>query len=84
MASIYPNRKNGKIISFKFKAYLGRDENGKQAFKCTTWIPEKAMSEGIRDRSVAQECNLYQRRDHLRKQRSGRRIRAGYASHSDP
>ena len=30
MASIYPNRKNGKITSFKFKAYLGRDENGKQ------------------------------------------------------
>ena len=46
MASIYPNRKNGKIISFKFKAYLGRDENGKQVFKCTTWIPDKTMSEG--------------------------------------
>lgn len=45
MASIYPNRKNGKIVSFKFKAYLGRDENGKQVFKCTTWIPEKAMGE---------------------------------------
>jgi integrase len=46
MASIYPNRKNGKIISFKFKAYLGRDENGKQVFKCTTWIPDKTMSDG--------------------------------------
>lgn len=45
MASIYPNRKNGKIISFKFKAYLGRDENGKQVFKCVTWTPDKTMSE---------------------------------------
>lgn len=45
MASIYPNRKNGKIVSFKFKVYLGRDENGKQLFKCKTWIPEKITSE---------------------------------------
>ena len=45
MASIYPNRKKGKIVSFKFKTYLGKDENGKQVFKCFTWIPEKTMSE---------------------------------------
>lgn len=45
MASIYPNRKNGKIVSFKFKAYLGRDENGRQISKCTTWIPEKTSTE---------------------------------------
>ena len=45
MASIYPNRKNGKIVSFKFKACLGRDNLGKQIFKCTTWTPPKAMSE---------------------------------------
>ncbi len=45
MASIYPNRKDGKIISFKFKAFLGRDKNGKQIFKCTTWTPPKVMSE---------------------------------------
>ncbi len=40
MATVYPKFKDGKIISFKFKTYLGRDENGKQIFKCTTWIPE--------------------------------------------
>lgn len=45
MASVYPNRKNGKIVSFKIKVFLGRDENGKQIFKCRTWTPEKAMSE---------------------------------------
>ena len=45
MASIYPKRKDGKIVSFKFKVYLGRDENGKQLFKCTSWFPDKVMSE---------------------------------------
>lgn len=45
MATIYPNFKNGKIISFKFKCYLGRDNNGKQKWKCTTWTPPKQMAE---------------------------------------
>ena len=45
MASIYPNRKNGKLVSFKFKAFLGRDENGKQIFKCKTWTPQAIMTE---------------------------------------
>lgn len=45
MASVYPNRKNGKIVSFKFKDFLGRDENGKQLFKCKTWTPKKSMTE---------------------------------------
>ena len=45
MATIYPNRKDGKIISIKLKAYLGRDEQGKQIFRCKNWIPDKDMTE---------------------------------------
>ena len=45
MATIYPNRKDGKIISVKLKACLGRDNQGKQIFRCSTWIPDKEMSE---------------------------------------
>lgn len=45
MATIYPNFKNGKIISVKFKAYLGRDEDNKQIFRCKTWTPNEPMSE---------------------------------------
>ena len=41
MASITQNKKNGKVISYKFKACVGRDEFGKQIFRCTTWkVPE--------------------------------------------
>lgn len=41
MASITQNKKDGKVISYKFKACVGRDEFGKQVFKCTTWkVPE--------------------------------------------
>ena len=37
MASISLNKKDGKVISYKFKACIGRDEFGKQIFRCTTW-----------------------------------------------
>lgn len=60
MASIYPNRKNGKIISFKFKAYLGRDEDGKQLFKCKTWTPEKTMSEGKLTALAEKEATIWE------------------------
>ncbi len=38
MATIIKNEKNGKIISYKFRTYLGRDKNGKQLAQYTTWI----------------------------------------------
>ena len=41
MATVYENYRNGKLVSFKFKVYLGREESGKQKLKYTTWhIPE--------------------------------------------
>ena len=49
MASIIPNSKDGKIVSYKFKACVGRDDCGKQVFRCTTWkvpaglVPSKAV-----------------------------------------
>ena len=39
MAYIQEKVKGKKIVSFKIKACLGRDANGKQLFKCTTWYP---------------------------------------------
>lgn len=60
MASIYPNTKNGKIISFKFKAFLGRDENGKQRFKCMTWIPEKFMSDKKLLQTAQREATIWE------------------------
>ena len=39
MAYIQETVKGKKIVSFKFKTCLGRDDNGKQIFKCWTWYP---------------------------------------------
>ena len=44
MASITEKMKDGRIVSFKFRACVGRDQNGKQVFKCMTWYPEEGMT----------------------------------------
>lgn len=41
MATITPKEKDGKIVAFKFRTCVGRDENGKQVSRATTWqVPE--------------------------------------------
>ena len=67
MATIYQNRKDGKIVSFKFKTFLGRDENGKQQFKCKTWIPDKQMTES-KLISLAEKESIIWEREVLTKQ----------------
>lgn len=44
MATIQEKVKDKQIVSFKFKACLGRDENGKQIFKCHTWYPPAGLT----------------------------------------
>ena len=61
MASIYPNRKGGKIVSFKFKWYGGRDENGRQIVRCTTWTPDKPMSERKLLLQAEKEATIWER-----------------------
>ncbi len=63
MAIIYQSRKNGKIISFKFKAFIGRDEllGGKQVTRCTTWTPPKAMSEAKLQTLAEKEAAIWER-----------------------
>ena len=45
MASIKENRKNGKIVSFRFRVFVGRDENGRQQFKTKVWKPDQEYTE---------------------------------------
>lgn len=44
MAQIQEKVKNGKIVSFKIKVFLGRDEAGKQVFHCKTWKPPAGLT----------------------------------------
>ena len=44
MATVIENKKNGKTVSFKFRAYLGRNEIGKQINKYTTWFAPDGLT----------------------------------------
>ena len=44
MASIRENKQNGKPVTFRFIACVGRDANGKQIRRYTTWKPEEGLS----------------------------------------
>ena len=41
MATIIENKKDGKVVSYKFRAYLGKQQDGKQVTKYHTWqVPD--------------------------------------------
>lgn len=61
MATIYPNKKDGKIISFKFKTFIGKDNRGKQVFKCKTWTPEETMSEKKMLKAAEIEASMWEK-----------------------
>ena len=61
MASIKENRKNGKIISFKFRVFIGRDENGRQQFKTKVWKPDKQYSETRLIKMAEAEAAIWER-----------------------
>lgn len=44
MATITEKSKGNKVVSFKFHCCVGRDEQGKQHFRTTTWKPPEGMS----------------------------------------
>ena len=44
MAYIQEKIKGKKIVSFKFKACVGREADGKQVFKCMTWYPPDELT----------------------------------------
>jgi len=63
MASIKENRKNGKIISFKFRVFLGRDGDGKQQFKTKVWKADKNYSEERLRKLAEKEAAIWERKE---------------------
>lgn len=60
MASIYPTRKSGKVVSYKFKACLGRDEQQKQVTRCTTWTPPAGLTPAKEQKAAERAAALWE------------------------
>ena len=83
MASIAQNKKDGKVVSYKFKACVGRDELGKQVWKRTSWkipdgmIPSRAEKAAQKAAAVwEKEVRDEYQRDLLNPERVKERITA--------
>ena len=61
MAMVKENLKDGKVVSYKFTVFLGRDENGKKLSKCMTWrVPEELTA--TKAKKAAQlEADIWER-----------------------
>ncbi len=61
MASIKENRKNGKIVSYRFRVFIGRDENGRQLYKTKMWKPDQEYTEKRLKKLAEAEAALWER-----------------------
>ncbi len=52
MATIIKNIKDGKVISYKFRSCLGRDDMGKQISRYTTWHSPDGLTPSKAERAV--------------------------------
>ena len=60
MATVYPVKKGCRIFSYKFKAYLGKDENQKQIFRCMTWVPPEGLPAPKRNRAAQRAADQWE------------------------
>lgn len=60
MATIQEKIKGKKIVSFKIKVCVGRDENGKQVFRYKTWYPPEELTNGKARKEVQKVAILWE------------------------
>ena len=60
MATIQEKIKGKKIVSFKIKVCVGRDEMGKQVFRCKTWCPPEELTNGKARKEVQKIAILWE------------------------
>ena len=61
MASIRANKKNGKIVSYKFTAYVGQSESGEYLRKYTTWKIPEGVSPSKAKRMAEREAEKWEK-----------------------
>ena len=73
MAMVKENVKGGKVVSYKFTAFLGRDENGNKKSKCMIWCPPTDLTL-VKIKKMAQlEAEIWKRKvkeEYLQEQKS--------------
>ena len=63
MANIRENRKNGKIISFRFTVCLDRDAHGKQIRRYTTWKAPEDLSPAKARKAAERAADIWEQNE---------------------
>ncbi len=61
MASVKPNEKNGRIISYKFRTCVARDEQGKQITRSCTWKCPDGMPPSKAERTARRAAESWEK-----------------------
>lgn len=69
MSTIYANKKGNKIVSFKLRAFLGRDETGKQLFKFKIWKVPEGYTEKKAYKQAQKEAEIFEKELLLKKKK---------------
>ena len=62
MATIRENKSKGKVVSYQFILFLGRDEQGKQMRKYLTWTPPDGLTPAKQRRAAEQAAKQWEKR----------------------
>lgn len=71
MATVVANKKNEKVISYKFRVYLGRTEQGEQITKYMTWRAPDGLTPSKAQRAAEKAAAQWEKeiRDEYEKDR---------------
>ena len=61
MATVIQNIKDGKVVSYKFRSCLGRDERGKQITRYTTWHIPDGLTPSKAERTAKAAANEWEK-----------------------
>ena len=62
MATIRENKSKGKVVSYQFILFLGRDEQGKQMRKYLTWTPPDGLTPAKQRKAAEQAAKQWEKR----------------------
>ena len=84
MAAIRENRKNGKIISYRFTLCLERDAQGKQIRRYTTWTPPENLTPAKAKKAAERAADAWEDETRRAYQEEQKALACGAAYHLPP
>lgn len=84
MAAIRENKKNGKIISYRFTLCLERDAQGKQIRRYTTWTPPECLTPAKAKKAAERAADAWEDETRRAYQEEQKALACGAAYHLPP